>query len=274
MPTTRAPFGQRYLVSTTPEPVQTLVLEPAGPVAVAPYSLATSPGTVGTVTGDMLRYAAFWRSTMSLERPQGSISMMSSGLDLPTNRNNLAEGMRGDWLFCLDDDIVVTPTTLTRLLATMERGDWDIVAAFSLRRVPPFDSLVYVEDPLEAECPPWVPDGRRGVMEIAACGMGGVLIHKRVFDALEKPYFRVGQVDPSHYHEDVEFCHRARLAGFRIAVDLDTPVGHVSPFAVWPARDPSGQQIVALAGPGGEVVPVDASLLRASMVASPALVGF
>lgn len=231
-------------------------------------------GTVGVVTGELLRYAAFWRSLSSLKSPPGSGLAQASGLDLPTNRNSLVAHMSGEWLFCLDDDVIVLPNTLLRLLDVLLQGDFDVVCAYSLRRQPPFNSLVYLEDPTVPPYPrEWVPDGRTGVMEIAAAGLGGVLIHRRVFDKLEPPYFRVGQVDPDHYHEDVEFCRRVRAAGFRIAVDLDTPIGHITPMVVWPGRDNTGNHAVALVGHDGTVVPVDPAPLREQPTRSPTLIG-
>jgi hypothetical protein len=251
-----------------------------GVAFAAPNGLLTpvvrplGPGTIGVVTGELLRYAAFWRSLIALERPPGTAVAQAASLDLPTNRNRLAACMHGEWLFTLDDDLVLPPNTLMRLLKVLEQGEYDVVAAFSLRRDPPFDGLQYLSDPtVPPHCGPWVPDGRRGVMEIAACGLGAVLIHKRVFDALEQPYFRVGQIDPDHYQEDVEWCRRVREAGFRIAVDLDTPIGHTTPMAVWPARDQDGNHCVALAGVGGEIIPVDPVQLRQTMTTSPMLIG-
>lgn len=247
----------------------------AADLAARPFApTGFAPGTIGIVTAELLRYAAFWRSVSSLRSPPGSAVAHSAGLDLPTNRNRLVEHMTGDWLFTLDDDLVLLPDTLMRLLAVLQAGPYDVVAAHSLQRSPPFPSLVFLDDPTVDPRPPlWVPDGRTGVMEIAACGLGGVLIHRRVFDALEKPYFRVGQVDPDHYHEDVEFCARVRRAGFRIAVDLDTPIGHVTPMALWPGRDPDGAPCAALVGAGGGMVPVDTAQLQRGMTTSPALIG-
>jgi len=83
----------------------------------------------------------------------------------------------------------------------------------------------------------------------------------------------MGQIHPEHFHEDVEFCLRVRRAGFRIAVDLDTPVGHVTPMAVWPARNQDGAPCAALAGVGGEIVPVDTGLLRDNLAVRPGLIG-
>lgn len=234
----------------------------------------TCPGTIGVVTGELLRYPAFWRSLQSLITPKGTAVAYSAGLDLPTNRNQLVEHMKGDWLFTLDDDAVLLPNTLVRLIDVLDRGEYDVVSAFALQRTPPFPSLVFLEDATQDPRPTlWEPDGRRGVMEIAACGLPACIIHRRVFEKLEKPYFRVGQVDPDHFHEDVEFCHRVKAAGFRIAVDLDTPIGHVTPMAVWPARGPNDEQYAVLAGNGGAMVPTDLAQLRATMKASPQLVG-
>jgi hypothetical protein len=275
MPTTRVPFGQRTLVSTTPDPAPTKPFDLAAHMATAsvdPSPVGVTPGTVGVITGELLRYSAFWRSVASLEKPPGSAFAQKSGLSIVENRNHLANDLHGDWLFCLDDDLVLPPRTLTRLLAHLEHGPFDVVAAHSLRRNPPFDALVYLDGVDSPDCRPWAPDGRTGLLEIAACGLGGVLIHRRVFDALERPYFRMGQIHPEHFHEDVEFCQRVRAAGFRIAVDLDTPVGHVTPMAVWPARDQDGAHCVALAGVGGEIVPVAAASL-ANLQVRPGLIG-
>jgi hypothetical protein len=235
---------------------------------------ATFPaGTVGIVTGELLRYASFWRSLAGLDAPKGSAMVQSAGLDLAANRNQVAGQMRGDWLFCLDDDLVLLPDTLNRLLGVLVAGEFDVVCAYSLRRQPPFDALVYLDDPtVPPHCPPWIPDGRTGVMEIAAAGLGGVLVHRRVFDRLDRPYFRVGQVDVDHFHEDVEFCRRVRRAGFRLCVNLDAPVGHVTPMVVWPARTPAGDHHVGLVGHDGRIVPVDPAPLRTAQP-HPSLVG-
>lgn len=251
------------------------------PAIAATYSLPDTltlcrpdpPGTIAIVTGELLRYAMFWRSLAGLASPRGSTMAHAAGLDLPTNRNQVAEGLRGDWLFCLDDDLVLLPDTLTRLLAVLCSGPYDVVCAYSLRRQPPFDALVYLTDPtLPPHAEPWIPDGRTGLLEVAAAGLGGVLIHRRVFDRLERPYFRVGQVQADHFHEDVEFCRRVREAGFRICVDLDTPVGHITPMAVWPARTAAGDHHVALIGHNGRLVTVDPGPLR-SAPTHPSLVG-
>jgi len=279
MPTTRVPFGRRTLLSTTPEPVATGSggFDLAAAMDAHPFAPADQtthpPGTIGVVTGELLRYAAFWRSLTGLASPPGTALVQSAGMDIATNRNRAAASMRGDWLFTLDDDLVLLPDTLTRLLAVLAQGVYDVVCAYSLRRQPPHDSLVYLADPTVPPHPePWIPDGRTGVMEIAAAGLGGVLISRRVFERLERPYFRVGQVAPDHLHEDVEFCRRVRAAGFRIAVDLDAPVGHITPTVVWPARTPAGGHHLALVGLDGRIAPVDPGPLRAAQP-HPSLVG-
>lgn len=232
---------------------------------------------IGVVSSELGRYESFRRSMLGLEAPPGTRLATASSLTLPRNRNALVRELlatEGEWLFALDDDLVLSRTCLTRLRRVMDEGGWDIVSAFTLRRQPPFDALVYLADPTTPPyCDPWIPDGRTGVMEIAAGGLGGVLIHRRVFERLEPPYFRVGQIDPEHYQEDVEFFRRARLAGCRACVDLDTPLGHTTPMTVWPARDPDGRAMVALAGAGGEILPFDPDAYRSDPRVNPALIG-
>lgn len=220
-------------------------------VLTAPTEVATG-GTVGVLSAEAGRYSAFWRSFNALRLPSGTRWVHAVGIHVAENRNALAEHAEGDWLFTVDDDVVLRPGTLLRLIATMERGGWDVVVAHALRRAPPYDSLVYLDDPL-AGAPPWRPDARSGQLEIRAAGLPAALIHRRVFAALERPYFRCGQVDKVHLHEDVDFFARVHAAGLRCCVDLDTPVGHLSTVAVWPTAE--GHP--ALVGPTGEVVAVD-----------------
>lgn len=238
---------------------------------------ALPAGTIGIITAEITRYATFWKTLPDLKAPSGSRMVQSTGLSIAENREHLALNRSGEWLLTLDDDLVLLPSTLTRLLEVMFSSDdpdgWDIVCAYTLRRTPPFDALVYLTDPLEPEgCDPWVPDRSKGVVEVAAGGLGAVLIRNRVFDRLERPWFRVGQVNPMQLHEDVDFFRRARLEGFRACVCLDAPVGHVTPMAVWPALDDRGTPTVALVGHDGGVVPVNRGTVR-NLPRQPRLIG-
>jgi hypothetical protein len=218
-------------------------------------SPAEWPGTVGVVSGELMRYSEFIRSLHRLEMPNGTMLRHSCGLEVARNRNELARDVAGEWLFMVDDDQVLLPGTLKQLLGTLREGYFDVVAPLVLRRTPPWQTVAYLRDP-QVDPTPFEVGFHTGVVEVEAVGTGAILIHRRVFDKLEKPYFRVGQLRSEYMQEDVEFCKRVREAGFTIGVDTSCPVGHLTTMAVWPGRDAADKQLVALVGRNGTVVPV------------------
>jgi GT2 family glycosyltransferase len=59
---------------------------------------------------------------------------------------------------------------------------------------------------------------------------GCMMIHRRVLDALEKPFFRLVTDEAATRlmdSEDFYFCRKAREAGFTIYLDTDMPCSHV-----------------------------------------------
>lgn len=212
-------------------------------------------GTVGVVSGELMRYSEFIRSLHRLELPDGTLLRHACGLEVARNRNELAKDVAGEWLFMVDDDQVLLPGTVKQLLRTLREGYFDIVAPLVLRRTPPWQTVAYLRDP-QVDATPFEVGFHTGTVEVEAVGTGAILIHKRVFDKLEKPHFRVGQIRSEYMQEDVEFCKRVRAAGFRIGLDTSCPVGHLTTMAVWPGRDAADKQLVALVGRNGTVVPV------------------
>jgi len=68
--------------------------------------------------------------------------------------------------------------------------------------------------------------GKTGVVDADATGFGCILIRRRVFEGIP---FQSGLMNS----EDTEFCHRARLAGFTLKVDLDLHVPHLINEKEW-----------------------------------------
>jgi hypothetical protein len=87
-----------------------------------------------------------------------------------------------------------------------------------------------------------------GLVEVVACGAGGLLVRKHVFSRLEKPYFRIGHgngkewsnVIPDEIHEDTGFIWASRNAGFKAYVDLDVSFGHSFEGPLVPYRQGDG----------------------------------
>lgn len=70
---------------------------------------------------------------------------------------------------------------------------------------------------------------RSGLKEVFRCGASCILIERRVFDVLDRPFFRFVPNDDNTKHvrsEDIDFCDRVRALGFQIFADTDVVCQH------------------------------------------------
>jgi hypothetical protein len=136
-------------------------------------------------------------------------------------------------VFFLDDDVLVPPDGLLRLLADSVAHDIPIVSGLYIMRGEPHLPVVYRAHPgghhvqVTAFCP--------GLQEIDAAGAGALLIRMDVLRALEAEGQRTGEwwfdyLPP--FSEDLSFCVRARRLGFRLALDWDVQCGHLTTIEV------------------------------------------
>jgi glycosyltransferase involved in cell wall biosynthesis len=193
-------------------------------------------GTIGVVTADQARYNKFTHSYINLTPPGPIKPIWKSGTNIAQARNQILREAVGDWVWFLDDDMTFEPDCLKRLLS------WDvpIVAPLCLMRFPPFPPVTKAR---------WIPErgtwekrmietGDKGLVAVEATGTAGLLLRREVWETLSDPWFEVGRVRPDELGEDLWFCKKAREAGFPIAVDFDTHMGHLTPVEVWPVRQP------------------------------------
>jgi GT2 family glycosyltransferase len=74
-----------------------------------------------------------------------------------------------------------------------------------------------------------IPKRNTGVHEVLRCGASCILIGREVFERIDRPYFRFVTNEENTQHvrsEDVDFCDRARAAGFTIFADTDVVCQH------------------------------------------------
>ena len=66
----------------------------------------------------------------------------------------------------------------------------------------------------------------QGVEEIDACGMSCCLIHRKIFESINPPWFTLGNWEDEVRGEDFRFCELVKKAGFKIYAHFGVVCGH------------------------------------------------
>ena len=154
------------------------------------------------------------------------------------NRNALVKAAQDNGsthLMFVDNDQTFKPSAMQRLLD----HDKDIVCAPYNARPAPGQPLVSVVKMMDENGDLPMDGSHRdfelgaGLNKIGASGTGFMLIKMSVFDKLKRPYFVEWQDENDEHHtEDVDFCIKARKAGFDVWCDPTIPVGHIATVEV------------------------------------------
>jgi len=148
-------------------------------------------------------------------------------------RNELAENMRGDWMFMLDTDHAFDADILGRLLNTMRRCCVDVLSGLYVGKSFPHEPHVYhwnEDNNLYTKIVKWQTDER--VFQADAVGAGNLLVKRQVFDRIrtelkEEPF---AIIPP--FGEDLSFCRRLNRLGIPIFVDPHIESLHIAPLGV------------------------------------------
>lgn len=191
------------------------------------------PGTSGLFTLATPRYHSFTRCWKRLQEPPGTEPLHVVGKDVVKAQNELAEEMKGEWLLLMNDDHTFGADLLIRLLDR----NVDIVTPLNVERQKPFMPLIFSE---RGDQWTWKHVGTAtGLISVPACGSGGMVIRRRVFEAMDAPWFETRKDGP-YQGSDLVFCLKAREAGFKVHVDLDVVMGHTNDATFIPARGEDG----------------------------------
>lgn len=204
--------------------------DPRATLLGQPGEKKTHPrGTVVALASENGRYTRFsiCMQALGFNLPAGSAVKWQVGSDIAESRNQACEEMEGDWIWFIDDDHAFRDDVLMKLLDR----DVDIVTPICLRRMQPFLPIPSGMDGNFLDVAAQEPDA---LVEVLAAGSSGMLIRKRVLDALERPWFALDHRGELPVSEDVNFCMRAREAGFKIHCDLGVRLGHITTAVVWP----------------------------------------
>lgn len=186
----------------------------------------TAGGTIAVLSGARTVWPSFAKAISYCFKPDGTNLLWYESVDIVGVCNRACREFVGDWLWLMGDDHVFAPDMLERLIS----HDVDVVVPHCLKRVPPFDPVVFggqtsSGDYFTADLP------EHGLVEVWAAGSGGMLVRRHVIESIDDPWFETG----IGLSEDLEFCRKVREAGFSIWCDVDAKLGHLHYHTVWPA---------------------------------------
>lgn len=196
------------------------------------------PGSVILPCQEQARYHLFTLDLRQLQLPQGSGLVFGMGTSIVQNLNNAIDLIpdSSEWIWLIGDDHRFPPDTVMNLLD----HDLDIVACLCVRRQPPFQLVHYSdtlpgytdEKPLYKVIPiDEIPtDGEP--FPVVATGTTGMLIRRHVLETLGKPLF--ASTTGTAQNEELEFCRKAREAGFEVHVDPSNVLGHIGTMTYTP----------------------------------------
>jgi Glycosyl transferase family 2 len=125
------------------------------PEQTAETPASTGTGTVAVCAGEASRYSAFAASLSALELPPGWAVRFYLGSDLVQGRNRAVAELEGEHVLFMDDDHLLPPDLVPRLLA----HDRDIVGVLHADRDYP--------------CVEPTPEGPPGLYEVEVVGAPG-----------------------------------------------------------------------------------------------------
>lgn len=134
------------------------------------------------------------------------------------------------WLLMVDSDMELPLDIIPRLLrhATPQRAVGALCFAYQ-SRTRTCTPTMYGEGLKTIET--WEPGA---LVPVVATGAACLMIHRNILEKMQQPWF---VTDPyGRYGEDQGFCGNLRNAGFQLAVDTSTVVGHTKRLIV-DARD-------------------------------------
>jgi hypothetical protein len=177
----------------------------------------------------------------NLRIPMPHVVLPQQGMPFDHARNAAVQQaleMGATYLFFLDDDVVVPPDAIERLLAR----NLDVVSGLYYRRSSPVGlPVMMLENEVQTEqgtktVAQFLVNFKVGdLVEAHLVGAGCLLIHRRVLELmsreLDKRPFRwqmEGHIPEGHrVSEDFFFCRELRKRGIQIFVDTGIQCGHV-----------------------------------------------
>lgn len=199
--------------------------------------MSSYSGTIGILTSEQGRFSRFWLRFSGLQLPPQVRLIAKMQLDIASARDEVLQEALGDWVWFIDDDHTFDPFLLKNLLSR----EVDVIQPLVLSRISPFAPVMMGPETPDktAQYRLALMDGvdRPGIKECGAVGAAGMLVRRKVWEAVGFPAFGRRDGDPGDLSEDITFCRRVREKGFRVWTDLEYMMGHLNVGEVWPQYD-------------------------------------
>ena len=205
------------------------------------------PGMIGIPCGDNLRTSDILPSIWALQRPTGTVFKKASGLGPAKPLNEIGRAFMAnpglEWLFLTNDDNVLPPNALMKLLS----HNVDVVSGLYLGKVLPFQPIALWKTDRDSEFTYQRLNftdiqSPAPLQQVDAVGDGCLLIRRRVMVDLSHL-----SVEPWHYRgsdecdHDISFCRSVQGFGHKIWLDSTVRVGHTATFNVVPHLNEKGE---------------------------------
>jgi len=182
-------------------------------------------------------HTALWYELGKMSNKHQFIMFQPRRMSIDRMRNmaaKLALEHGADYLMFYDDDVVLLPNSLNKLLACKS----DIAAGITLIRTPPFEPMVFKYQEKErggTHLSPYkeIMDEKDKIVDVDAVGFSCALISCDLLKKLPTPYFVTGPRNT----EDVYFCVMAKkvLEDTTIRVNRELITGHcLGQYAITP----------------------------------------
>lgn len=139
-----------------------------------------------------------------------------------------------DYILMIDSDMIVPTNILTEYIYTIDAG-FDLVTGLIFKRSFPFQPCFYHKARIKNNNNKFTPHlegiikwDKNEIYPIEACGMAACLIKVECLKKLETPMF----YPFPDIGEDITFCIKFRQAGFKLCLNTNVDVGHLSTIPI------------------------------------------
>jgi GT2 family glycosyltransferase len=206
-------------------------------------------------------HPAFSKSLLDLQRfeltePSPDYTLLpieySASLYVEENRNilvDLAKDRDAEWILMLDTDESFKPNLLRQLMHTADPDAAPIVFGIysNIMRAPAQAEGAYYHIDMiygeveNGEYKAMTPPSEVRPFQVDAAGTGVMLTHISIYDQVAYPWFTLdyilptGKTRPQVMNEDISFCRKLRMAGYRLWCDPQAEAIHYKTLALLPS---------------------------------------